>query len=37
MYSAYDVHPLDAADEWGDVASFPSAGGASLTRFRRVR
>jgi hypothetical protein len=21
-YSAYDEHPLDEADEWGDLASF---------------
>jgi hypothetical protein len=21
-YAAYDAHPLDEADEWGDVASF---------------
>lgn len=24
-YSAYDKHPLDEADEWGDLASFRSA------------
>ena len=21
-YAAYDAHPLDEADEWGDLASF---------------
>jgi len=24
-YSAYDEHPLDEPDEWGDLASFRSA------------
>jgi hypothetical protein len=24
-YAAYDEHPLDEADEWGDLASFRSA------------
>ena len=28
-YSAYDRHPLDAGDEWGDLASFRRAAGAS--------
>lgn len=28
-YAAYDRHPLDEADEWGDLASFRSAAGAS--------
>ena len=28
-YAAYDVHPLDEKDEWGDLASFRSAAGAS--------
>jgi hypothetical protein len=28
-YAAYDEHPLDAADEWGDLASFRAAAGAS--------
>ena len=28
-YAAYDRHPLEAADEWGDVASFREAAGAS--------
>jgi hypothetical protein len=28
-YAAYDKHPLDEADEWGDLASFRSAAGAS--------
>jgi post-segregation antitoxin (ccd killing protein) len=28
-YSAYDEQPLDQADEWGDLASFRSAAGAS--------
>ena len=28
-YAAYDRIPLDAADEWGDLASFRSAAGAS--------
>jgi hypothetical protein len=28
-YSAYDEHPLDEADEWGDLASFRSAAAAS--------
>lgn len=28
-YAAYDVHPLDEGDEWGDLASFRTAAGAS--------
>jgi antitoxin MazE5 len=28
-YSAYDTHPLDEPDEWGDLASFGKAAGAS--------
>jgi hypothetical protein len=28
-YSAYDVHPLDEHDQWGDLASFRDAAGAS--------
>ena len=28
-YAAYDAHPLDEADEWGDVASFRAAAGTS--------
>jgi hypothetical protein len=24
-YAAYDVHPLDEPDEWGDLASFRRA------------
>ena len=28
-YRAYDEHPLDEPDEWGDLASFRSAAGAS--------
>lgn len=28
-YAAYDEHPLDEADEWGDLASFRQAAGAS--------
>ena len=24
-YAAYDAHPLDEADEWGDLASFREA------------
>lgn len=28
-YEAYDRSPLDAADEWGDLASFREAAGAS--------
>jgi len=28
-YAAYDSHPLDEPDEWGDLASFRRAAGAS--------
>jgi hypothetical protein len=28
-YSAYDEHPLDEADEWGDLATFREAAAAS--------
>jgi hypothetical protein len=28
-YNAYDQHPLDEPDEWGDLASFREAAGAS--------
>jgi post-segregation antitoxin (ccd killing protein) len=28
-YAAYDAHPLDEPDEWGDLASFRTAAGAS--------
>jgi len=28
-YTAYDEHPLDEPDEWGDLASFRQAAGAS--------
>jgi hypothetical protein len=28
-YAAYDRVPLDAADEWGDLASFRTAAGES--------
>lgn len=28
-YAAYDEHPLDEHDEWGDLASFREAAGAS--------
>ena len=28
-YAAYDRLPLDTSDEWGDLASFRSAAGAS--------
>lgn len=28
-YAAYDERPLDEVDEWGDLASFRSAAGAS--------
>lgn len=28
-YEAYDEHPLDEADEWGDLASFRQTAGAS--------
>jgi antitoxin MazE5 len=28
-YAAYDDHPLDEADDWGDLASFREAAAAS--------
>jgi len=28
-YGAYDEHPIDEPDEWGDLASFRRAGAAS--------
>lgn len=28
-YAVYDAHPLDERDEWGDLASFRAAAGAS--------
>ena len=28
-YTAYDEHPLDEADDWGDLASFRRAAAAS--------
>jgi hypothetical protein len=28
-YKAYDDHPLDEPDEWGDLASFREAAGSS--------
>ena len=28
-YTAYDKHPLDEPDEWGDLASFRAAAGSS--------
>lgn len=28
-YVAYDEHPLDEPDEWGDLASFRAGAGAS--------
>ena len=28
-YAAYDQHPLDEPDEWGDLASFRRAAAAS--------
>lgn len=28
-YAAYDAHPLDEGDEWGDLASFREAASAS--------
>ncbi len=28
-YAAYDAHPLDEGDEWGDLASFRAAAGTS--------
>jgi hypothetical protein len=28
-YAAYDAHPLDEGDEWGDLAAFRTAAGSS--------
>jgi len=28
-YAAYEAHPLDESDEWGDLASFRAAAAAS--------
>jgi hypothetical protein len=28
-YAAYDEHPMDEPDEWGDLASFRAAAGAT--------
>lgn len=28
-YAAYDEHPIDEPDEWGDLASFRAAAGSS--------
>lgn len=28
-YAAYDSHPIDEPDEWGDLASFREAAGSS--------
>jgi hypothetical protein len=28
-YEAYDRHPLDEGDEWGDLSSFRAAAGSS--------
>lgn len=28
-YAAYDMHPMDEPDEWGDLASFRRAAAAS--------
>ena len=28
-YAVYDEHPIDEPDEWGDLASFRQAAGAS--------
>ena len=28
-YAAYDAHPLEEPDDWGDLASFRMAAGAS--------
>ena len=28
-YAAYDAHPLTESDEWGDLAAFRDAAGAS--------
>jgi hypothetical protein len=29
LYAAYDAHPADEPDEWGDLASFRAAAAAS--------
>jgi hypothetical protein len=29
MYPAYDEHPLDEPDDWGDLSSFREAAAAS--------
>ena len=29
QYDAYDAHPLEEPDEWGDLASFRDAAAAS--------
>jgi hypothetical protein len=29
QYAAYDAHPLDEPDEWGDLASFRAAAATS--------
>jgi hypothetical protein len=31
-YAAYDTHPLDEPDDWGDLASFRAAARASRPR-----
>jgi len=28
-YAAYDEHPLDEPDEWGDLSSFRAAAGST--------
>jgi antitoxin MazE5 len=28
-YTAYDLHPMNEADDWGDLASFREAAGAT--------
>jgi hypothetical protein len=28
-YAAYDAHPIDEPDEWGDLASFRAAAAAT--------
>jgi hypothetical protein len=28
-YAAYDAHPLDEGDEWGDLAAFRTVAGSS--------
>jgi hypothetical protein len=33
-YSAYDEHPFDEPDEWGDLSSFRAAAAASWVRYR---